>query len=162
MAIGSLPSLTETAYREIQELIYTANLRLDAKEFKAWLDLCAPDFRYTVRAFSPEIRKEMAWLDLDLDGMETLVKHLPRHNTDQSTFTRHTTVYTVSPCDDGSAAVTSSVTIYRTALDGGETKLFAIGRYHDIVTRTEGGWRFRAREVRLETRSLGIGTHYPL
>lgn len=149
--------------REVEEFIYSANMLLDAKDFKGWLDLCSSAFAYTIRTFSPEIRKDVVWLDHDFEGMATLVKHLPRHNTDQSAFTRHTTVYTVTP-DDSSDELTvvSAVAIYRTSLDGGETKLFAVGRYHDKIVRTGDGWRFRARDLRLETRSLGIGTHYPL
>ena len=153
----------ESRQRDIERLIYTASLRLDAKEFKGWLDLCAPDFTYTIRTFSHEIRKHMVWLEHDYDGMATLIRQLPRHNTDQSNFTRNTTVYTVAAGPaDGIAEVVSAVAIYRTTLDGGDTKLFAIGRYHDTVALGERGWRFGARTLQLETRNLGIGTHYPL
>jgi hypothetical protein len=71
------------------------------------------------------------------------------------------TVYTIV---EGAAetVVVTAVAIYRTTLDGGETKLFAIGRYTDALAHTVDGWRFRSRDLRLETRSLGIGTHYPL
>ena len=157
------PSASSVGSREVEEFIYTANLRLDAKDFKGWLDMCAPEFTYTVRTFSREIRKEVVWLEHDYDGMAVLVRQLPRHNTDQSEFTRHTTVYTVTQKDaPDSAVVVSAVAIYRTTLDGGETNLFAIGRYTDTLVRTLDGWRFRSRDLRLETRSLGIGTHYPL
>jgi methanesulfonate monooxygenase small subunit len=154
---------TERGSRTIEEFIYTANLSLDSKDFKGWLDMCSPQFTYTIRAFSREIRKEVIWLDHDYDGMSVLIRQLPRHNTDQSEFTRHTTVYTIVPSESGdSVVVTSAVAIYRTTLDGGDTNLFAIGRYTDTLDGTPDGWRFRSRDLRLETRSLGIGTHYPL
>ncbi len=41
---------------------------LDARNFKDWLDLCAEEFTYVIRAFSPEIRRDMVFLDLDLEG----------------------------------------------------------------------------------------------
>jgi len=149
--------------REIEEFIYSAAMLLDAKDFKGWLDMCAPEFTYAIRAFSREIRKDVVWLDHDHEGMSSLIRQLPRHNTDQSEFTRHTTVYTVRPDASGeSAVVVSAVAIYRTTLDGGITNLFAIGRYTDVLTHSADGWRFRSRDLRLDTRALGIGTHYPL
>ncbi|MBD5634484.1 MAG: nuclear transport factor 2 family protein, partial [Candidatus Eremiobacteraeota bacterium] len=71
--------------------------------------------------------------------------------------------YTVSEDESvRTAVVVSAVAIYRTTLDGGETNLFASGRYTDTLVRAHEGWRFRSRDLRLDTRSLGIGTHYPL
>jgi methanesulfonate monooxygenase small subunit len=43
----------------VRDLIYRSCLRLDAGDFPGWLELCAPDFRYTITAYSPGIRKEM-------------------------------------------------------------------------------------------------------
>jgi methanesulfonate monooxygenase small subunit len=163
MATQTLASGEDRANRSVCEFLYRACLMLDARNFKDWLDMCSEEFTYVISAFSPEIRKDMTFLDLDLEGMTTLVKHLPRHNTDQSTFTRHMTVYTVEFDASGAVCNTvSSVAVYRTELDGGTTHLFALGRYHDALKMTPDGWRFTAREIRLETRNLGIGTHYPL
>jgi methanesulfonate monooxygenase subunit beta len=153
----------ERAHRDVRDFLYRACLMLDARNFKDWLDVCAEGFTYTIRAFSPEIRREVTFLDLDLEGITTLVKHLPRHNTDQSTFTRHMNVYTADFESGGALCrAVSSVAIYRTELDGGTTRLFALARYYDTLRLQPDGWRFVAREVRLETRNLGIGTHYPL
>jgi methanesulfonate monooxygenase small subunit len=70
--------------QEIEELVYRTCLALDDRDFKAFLDLCDDGFRYKVTAYSPEIRKEMVWLDHDKKGMETLFTQLPRHNSDHS------------------------------------------------------------------------------
>lgn len=145
----------------VARLIYDGIALLDRKDFKGWLDLCAPEFAYQITAWSPEIRKDMAWLRHDREGMEHLVKLLPRHNTDQSTFTRHANVCTVDAAGDDAYDVVSTVTVYRTTLDGGETSIFAIGRYLDVVSLA-GEPRLVSRTVRLETRALGLGTHYPL
>jgi methanesulfonate monooxygenase small subunit len=71
------------AYAELAQLVYSGVLLLDAKDFTGWLDLCAEDFSYAIRAWSPEIRKDITWLEHDLDGITTLVRQLPRHNTDK-------------------------------------------------------------------------------
>lgn len=151
------------AERAVQDLIYTGCLLLDRNDFKGWLDLCTPDFRYTVSVYSPEIRREMTWLDHDHEGMANLIRMLPRHNSDQTPLTRHASVYTI---DHDAAArearVVTSVAIFSTALDGGASELYAVARYHDIVDLGREAARLRRRVVRLETRSLGIGKHWPL
>jgi methanesulfonate monooxygenase subunit beta len=153
-------------HTKVTNLIYDGISMLDRKDFKGWLDLCTADFEYEITAWSPEIRKEMAWLRHDLEGMVHLIKLLPRHNTDQSSFTRHTTVYKVEPLELDERGkdfnVVSAVAVYRTALDGGATSLFAVGTYLDVVSFVDEEARLRSRTVRLETRALGIGTHYPL
>jgi methanesulfonate monooxygenase subunit beta len=148
---------------EVRGLVYRGCLLLDQGDFKAWLDLCAPDFRYTISTWSPEIRREQVWLDHDLDGMRNLVQLLPRHNSDQTPLTRHATVYTVEPDGVGTEArAVTSVAIFSTALDGGETALYCLARYHDVIDLGAAGARLKRRVVRLETRSLGIGKHWPL
>ncbi|MHB8619587.1 MAG: aromatic-ring-hydroxylating dioxygenase subunit beta [Chloroflexota bacterium] len=151
-------------HQTVSDLIYSTCLLLDQRDFKGWLDLCAPDFMYSITAYSPEIRKDMIWLEHDLSGMLNLVKTLPRHNSDQSLLTRHASVYRVDYDDDRrEAEAVTSVAIYKTALDGGATEVFAVGRYQDSVSLGEDeGARFLRRRLALDTRGLGIGSHYPL
>jgi len=144
----------------IEELVYRSCLALDARDYKSFLNLCEPDFRYTVTTHSPEIRRDMVWLDHDRKGMETLFANLPKHNSDHSPITRHATVYTVDEAGD-SAEVVSAVQVFRTQLDGGATELFAVGRFHDTVKLANGAAKLARRIVRLETRQLGYGHHIP-
>jgi methanesulfonate monooxygenase small subunit len=144
----------------IEELIYRSCLALDSKDYKAYLALCEEDFRYTIATYSPEIRREMVWLDHDRKGMETLFTNLPRHNSDHSPLTRHATVYTVDEKGAGAEAV-SALQVFKTELDGGATQLFAVGRFHDTVKFNGASPRLARRVVRLETRLLGYGYHIP-
>ena len=144
----------------IEELIYRSCLALDARDYKAFLAMCAEDFRYTIATYSPEIRRDMVWLDHDRKGMETLFGNLPRHNSDHSPITRHATVYTVE-VDDDVANVVSALQVFRTLLDGGATELFAVGRFHDTVHLDGAGAKLAHRLVKLETRLLGYGYHVP-
>ncbi len=146
----------------VQELVYKTCLALDAKDWKGFLDLCDPGFRYTISTFSPEIKRDMVWLDHDRGGMETLFGNLPKHNSDHSPITRHATVYTVR-IDDArhQADVVSAVQVFRTRLDGGATELFAVGHFHDAVTLNGGSPKLAGRTVRLDTRLLGFGYHIP-
>lgn len=145
----------------IEELIYRSCLALDARDYKAFLGMCEDDFRYTIATYSPEIRRDMVWLDHDRKGMETLFGNLPKHNSDHSPLTRHATVYTVE-VDSGVANVVSALQVFRTLLDGGATELFAVGRFHDTVKLDGAAAKLARRLVKLETRLLGYGYHVPL
>jgi methanesulfonate monooxygenase small subunit len=146
----------------ISELICTSCMTLDDKKFNDYLDLCDPAYHYAITAYSPEIRKEMTWLEHDKAGLQGLFANLPKHNSDQSPLSRHVSVYTVKLNDDNSEAqVVSALQVFRTTLDGGTTELFAVGKIHDRVTLADGVPKLLSRNVRLETRMLGFGYHIP-
>jgi len=146
----------------VEELVYRSCLALDASDFKGYLALCDDGFRYTVTAHSPEIRKDMIWLDHDKAEMQLLFNNLPRHNSDHSPLARHAHVYTVeTAADRKSANVISTLQVYKTTLDGGATELFAIGRYLDTVSTDGGPPMLLKRVVRLTTRQFGFGYHIP-
>ena len=146
--------------QEIEELVYRTCLALDDRDFKAFLELCDAQFRYKVTAYSPEIRKEMVWLDHDKKGMETLFTQLPRHNSDHSPLTRHATVYTVK-VDGTQAEVVSALQVFRTALDGGATEIYSVARLIDTVKLDGSAPKLAQRVVKMETRQLGFGSHVP-
>jgi methanesulfonate monooxygenase subunit beta len=143
----------------VAELVYRSCLLLDARDFEGFLGLCAADFRYTVRAYAPEIRREMVWLDHDRNGMASLFRTLRHHQSDASPLTRHVTVYTVA-IEGTLATVVSALQVFRTALDGGATSLFAVGKVHDTVA-LDGPARLAKRVIQLDTRELEIGSHIP-
>ena len=146
----------------ISELICTSCMTLDDKQFSAYLDLCDPAYTYKITAYSPEIRKDMTWLEHDKAGMQALFANLPKHNSDQSPLTRHVTVYTVK--EDAAtqqAQVVSALQVFKTSLDGGATELFAVGKLHDLISLAGEVPKLLGREVRLQTRMLGFGYHIP-
>ena len=145
----------------IEELVYRSCLALDDRDFKGFLALCDEDFHYTITTYSPEIRKDMVWLDHDRKGLDTLLTNLPRHNSDHSPITRHATVYTVDVGGDGTASVVSALQVFRTQLDGGASELFAVGRLHDTVKLNGAHPKLAKRVVKLDTRLLGYGYHIP-
>ena len=146
----------------LTELICRSCMALDDRKFADYLDLCDPAFRYRITAYSPEIRKDMTWLEHDKAGMQSLFTNLPRHNSDQSPLTRHVTVYVVKQDDAARRAqVLSALQVFKTTLDGGSTELYAVGKVHDEIALTDDGPRLLDRNVRLETRQLGIGYHIP-
>ena len=146
----------------VEELIYRSCLLLDEKDFKGYLDLCDEQFRYTITTHSPDIRRDMVWLDHDKNGITALLNQLPRHNSDHSPLTRHATVYTVRyDAAKQQGDVVSALQVFKTALEGGSSELFAVGKYLDTVTVNDGKLLLLRRVVKLDTRMLGIGYHIP-
>jgi methanesulfonate monooxygenase small subunit len=146
--------------QSVEELVYRSCLALDERDWKGFLELCDDEFRYTITAYSPEIRKDMVWLDHDRKGMEALFTQLPRHNSDHSPLTRHATVYTIK-VNGTQAEVVSALQVFRTALDGGATELYSVARLVDTVKLDGGDPKLAQRVVRMETRQLGFGSHIP-
>lgn len=154
----------------VRKAIYKAALNLDDQDWSAWLDLCDDDFEYAIKAYSPEIRKDMCYLNGNRKDMVTITEMLPKHNTDHSPLSRHTVVYDVQ-IDEAtqSAQAVSSFTVHQTQLDGtnshvtaGSSHLFLVGKYYDTFRITGDKVKFTERTVRLNTRRLDKGSHWPI
>ncbi len=149
----------------VEETIYRSALLLDAHDFEGYLSLCAPEFRYSIEAYSPEIRRQMVWIDHAKPELELLFRTLPRHNSDHAPLSRHVTVYSVRLDEPNARAeAVSALQVFRTALDGGQTALFAVGKIYDAVKLSQDGGldgRLLRRTIKLDTRLLGIGSHIP-
>lgn len=154
----------------VKDTVYRTCLLQDDERWSDWLELCDEEFYYKITAYSPEIRRDVLYLDGDRVQIAQMCELLPKHNTDHSPLKRHAVVYTVDIDDDGgSAKAVTSFVIYQNMLDGvnshidaGENHLFAVGRYLDSFAIRDDEARFVTREVRLETRRLDKGTHWPL
>ncbi len=153
--------------RAVRDVIYRSCLTLDHMDFEGFFGLCAPEFQYVISTFSPELRKDIVWMDRDLAEMKTLVETLPLHVSEHNLrldLSRHVTVYTVDFSDDlRTAEALSTLQVFTTFRNGGATDLFAVAKYCDIVRMSRGVAKLLRREVRLDTRLLGeTGTLLPL
>lgn len=150
----------------LEDVIYAGCLLLDEQRYAAWLELAAPELSYRITAYSPEIRKDMTWLEHDRAGLIALFELLPRHHLNHAQWQRHAVVYRAREEGEGRASAITSLVVHHTVLDVGDShveagasKVFVVGRYHDEFQIEQGRWLLRDRTVRLETRQLGIGTH---
>ena len=146
----------------VRELIYRSCRCLDTHDFDGYIALCAPTFRYRIVVHSPELRKEMIWLNHDRDGLAALLAAVPRHLARLGSLQRNATVYTIERDGAGGPARTVSAFSVFDIDNEGRPSVFAVGHYHDTVG--EGGERplLVARDVRLASRDLGIGSHVPI
>lgn len=146
----------------IRELIANLCFCLDHSDYDGYLALCDTDFCYRITVYSPEIRRDMIWLDKDKEGLSTMIDLLPKQNMDHTPLTRHFNLCTISSLrNKDEHQVRSTLQIFRTEHNGGETSLIAIGEYLDTIRITSNGPRLVDREVRLQTRMLGKGYHVP-
>lgn len=150
---------------ELTELVWESARLLDERRFGDWLDLTAPEFRYRIGAYSPELRKEMTWLEHDRKGMIALIELLPKHHVDGADLLRHVSVGRIR-LDGDRAGVTSTLALFRTAQDvgdshieGGSSSLFLIGVYFDLFRYDGARWLLSERVVQVKTRQLGVGSH---
>lgn len=146
----------------VSELVYRSCLLMDELDFSGYLELCAPEFRYRISAYSPELKKNMVWQEVDKEELRHHLDLVPKHVRDMSRLSRYPTVYTISYSDDGRrASAISGLQVFKTKLDGGETQLFGIARLHDEMELDSGNPKLLSREVRMETRQLGTGSQIP-
>jgi len=156
--------ITET----VKDTIYRACLLLDGEKWDDFLSLCDKNFIYTIKAYSPEISRDMIYLSGNRAELVTMCEMLPKHNTDHSSLKRHATVYTVDIEQNGADATSvTSLVVYQNMFDGinshidaGENRLFLIGKYIDKFKVDQKSASFVEREVRLDTRSLSKGSHF--
>ncbi|MBJ7379739.1 MAG: methanesulfonate monooxygenase [Polynucleobacter sp.] len=148
--------------REIAcDVIYSSLLALDDKNFNGFLGLCHPEFHYKIGAYSPEIRKQMIWLEEDHDSMKRLFDSLPKHNSDHSTLARMGSIYSAHKQSNGDWKAVTFLQVFKTNLDGGATELFAVGKMHDTLRLDQDQLKILDREIKLETRMFGFGHHIP-
>ena len=146
----------------VRPLIGGASLALDDGDFARFLGYCDDPFHYRIRVWSPELKKQMTWLEHDRDGLTELFKSLPEHLQRSGRLHRQVTVATVEPSNtEDFLVVTSPFIVHHTDTEG-QTQTLAVGRYIDIVNMSEEKIVLTARDVMLDTRDLGIGLHVPI
>ena len=157
------------------ELVARAALALDDEDFAGFLALCTGDFRYEARSWSPELRKWMTWLAQSRSELEALLAALPEHLRRRGRLLRQLgpTIVDADVPEPGAEVAgaagavalraTTSFAIFHTDPDG-RTRLWVVGRYRDriVVGAAGSGARLASREVVLDTRDLGIGSHVPI
>lgn len=135
---------------------------LDAEKYSQWLELCSPDFRYVIQTYSPELRREVLWMDKDRQSLATLCEQLPQHEKYPGSLRRMIgwTVVVQRQSPD-TLFVESAFTAYHTD-QYGTSILFCTGMYVDQISAEVGRFTLRSRLVQMDTRRLPFGSHVPI
>jgi 3-phenylpropionate/cinnamic acid dioxygenase small subunit len=150
-----------TVIEEAKNLVALSCLLLDEEKFDKYLALFSPESRYSIRAYSPDLRKEVSLLDLDFAELEVLFRNLPKHVRLPGRFMRLANGTVLESQEGDRLALTTPVLVTHTDLDG-VSRVFAAGRYRDKIAFVDGKPRLAEREVRVDTRQFGPGSHIPL
>lgn len=135
---------------------------LDEENFSDFLDQCTKNFEYSVTAYSPDLGKEMTWLDHDRDAFELMVKMLPEHVRTKTKLSRHASLVTIAGQQSEIYQTKTKVAIYQTDLIG-TTTILAVGSYLDKIDMSEPDKpKLVSRHIHLDTRDLGPGVCVPL
>ena len=156
--MSKLPAVDTAGARE---LVARSCLALDSEDTATFLALCAADFDYCIKVDSPELRRTMVWLEHDRDGLGELLASMGDHLRRSGRLLRHLGASVVLEDDGARLRLSTSFTVFHTALDG-RTALWAAGRYLDEIGAVDGDLRLLRRTVDLHTRDLGIGSHVPI
>ncbi len=146
----------------VEEFIGNTCELLDQEQFSQFLSECTEEFSYRVSTHSPDLGKDMVWLDHDRNGFESMIRMLPEHVRIDASLSRHAIVASMTRIDASSAAVRTKLSVFQTDLNG-TSSVLAIGTYRDVVDISEPEKpKLKQRELRLDTRELGPGVHVPL
>lgn len=145
----------------IEELLYKSTRLIDDENFGDFLELCDPEFTYTISTFSDELGTEMIWWHKDKEGMAHAVSNADNHERYTGTLRRHVSMVRVLGSDNDRHDVESAVAVYHTEVNG-VTTLYAVGLYNDKISVLGETARFLKREAVLDTRRLTHGPHIPV
>ncbi|MBP6019665.1 MAG: hypothetical protein KA735_09245 [Burkholderiaceae bacterium] len=135
---------------------------LDEERFGEFLEQCSSDFEYVVRTFSPDLGKDMVWLQHDRKGFEMLIKMIPEHVRVDAKLSRHATVTNVTEIEPNKIRTRSKVAVFQTNPNG-TSSILAIGTYIDTIDLAQPtSPKLQDRELVLHTQDLGPGVHVPL
>lgn len=154
-------SRSVTEHESIRALLARSGRLLDAGDYPGFIDLFHTDATYTLEADSPEIGKTMRWLDLGRDELAQLLAEGPQHVHDLAERTHMVTTDAIAVGTDETATAVSTFAVFRTS-GMGVTSVYAVGSYHDRLSRSGGGWLIASRRVLVKTRMFQTPTPLPL
>ena len=146
---------------DIKQFVYHSCQLLDEEIFSDYLALFDVEkTRYRVTAYSPELRKDMVWLDHQREELEIMLKMIPEHIRMPGRFFRHATVYSVERKEDTANVVTSLLLFH---IDQhGQLNPLSAARYHDQIRVGRDTLAIAFRDVRTDSRIFGAGIHVPI
>lgn len=149
------------ALSAVPAVVARSCLALDDEDYAAFLAHCAADFRYAIRVYSPELRKWTTWLAQSRSDLEGLFAALPEHLRRRGRLLRHLGPTVVDDLGNGECRAITSFVVFHTGTDG-RTQPWAAGRYRDRLVADGARALLTEREVVLDTRDLGAGSHVPI
>ena len=144
----------------IRELVVSSGRLLDKGRFEDFVGLFAANARYSMEAQTPDIQRNVVWLECNQTELAKLFIDMPLHVRDEASRMHLISVDSVRVRQERAEAHSSFV-VFRINIDG-VAKVYAIGTYEDELALIEGDWKLTRRAVRLDNRRLASATPLPL
>ncbi len=144
----------------IQDLVQRTASLLDQEDLDAWVALFHAHATYEIAAYSTELRRTTVWWKADRPLLERQLKAIRDHVRDPASRL-HVVGPAVVTFENDRASAQSAFALYRTA-PGGETSLYMVGRYEDVLVRHSNRWLYVEHKVAVQTRVLEAFTHLPI
>jgi 3-phenylpropionate/cinnamic acid dioxygenase small subunit len=144
----------------IRDLVQKTAMLLDEEKFTEWLAAFDAEGTYQLSAYSSEIRRWMTWWHSDRPTLEKMLKEVGQHVRDPARR-RHVVGGALVTLEGERAQAVSHFSLYRTTPEG-QSSLYMVGRYEDLLVKRAGRWRYAAHKVIADTRMLDSFTHIPV
>jgi len=148
----------------IRQLLTDYAHALDDDELESWPDFFTDDgvYRLTTRE---NVAAGLPVGIIHCDGRGMLCDRVAALRT-ANIFEPHCYTHVLGPCriaavGDGIWRVRTNFSVYRT-FETGESQLYGVGKYLDVVHAQGGGLRFRERVAVLDSRCVDVLTVIPL
>ena len=154
----SLESLLDR--EAVRDLVQKTAMLLDEEKFDEWLAAFDAEGTYELSAYSTEIRRWMTWWQSDRATLEKMLTDVKQHVRDPAQR-RHVVGAPLVVLESERARAVAHFSIYRT-LPEGQTSLYMVGRYEDVLVKRGGTWRYSTHKAIADTRMLDAFTHIPV
>lgn len=158
--MGALERIDGDVQDQAWSLVARSCMYLDENRYDQYLALFHEDCTYTISWHSPELRKDVILLSHAKPGLASLMDNIRFHVVLPGSFFRQASLYTVQAQAAGYEA-TSYVTVVHTD-QYGTSSLFCAARYIDRLVHVDGEMKIASRHVRMQTRDIGPGCHFPV
>lgn len=151
------PALELELWQTIQQMADD----LDEERFDQFLDRCTAEISYRIVTESPDLGREMTYMDLEGDELGALLGTVKQHVRPPDKLLRHTAKPMIQHVDGSLVTCRTKLAVYHVN-GSGDPGIYALGHYDDVFSLTEGGPMLVRRDVVLASRRFPFGSHVPL
>jgi anthranilate 1,2-dioxygenase small subunit len=150
-----MTDVTPELYLSVTQLLETYGRLIDEDRLEAWAELFTPDCRYEI--ISRENRDQGLPLSLMLCDSRDMLDDRIYSLRNANIFNIHSDCHVLGPArvepDAAGLAVSAAYSLFQTN-QGGETRLFSVGRYHFGLIERDGVLMIQSAQVVVDTGAI--------
>jgi len=150
-----MTDVTPELYLRVTQLLETYGRLIDEDRLEAWAELFTPDCRYEI--ISRENRDQGLPLSLMLCDSRDMLDDRIYSLRNANIFNIHSDCHVLGPArvepDAAGLGVSAAYSLFQTN-QGGETRLFSVGRYHFRLIERDGTLMIQSAQVVVDTGAI--------